>query len=380
MSYIDIKTASELYDMPQGTFLNKTTHLYKTIVYIDGQPRVDVKKLEQYIEAKKKKQALSYEMCNLAEFIIAQIGTERFYKPFDQYRKYEIMDGLKKDLLKPTHAQKIWEIYGEEWLPKMEAFYGDFVPPLERKPLTKEYLKANYWDKKMLPKDIAFKLNVPESWVYAEIRRLKMSKKANGIKIKGRKGWVADQAYKKARQNQPHRRACVCIDPKTFETIKEYRSFAAVSEDGYSREHVRRAIKQAGLHGGYLWSEKGMEKIIIKIAKERGNLDLKLRMRTYKQPSKSELELYYIKLDMTLDECARHFGCHRFTIAALAGKYSLRKRTGKITKDTLIKLFVDEGLTASQIAEKTGYKASSISTYLSRYGIKKRDYRMKNAS
>lgn len=134
---------------------------------------------------------------------------------------------------------------------------------------------------------------------------------------------------------------------------------------------MRKAIKSCGISKGYLWAFKGQEQTVIDKAQGRGTLTRKLQAFYYQRPSKEVLKFHYITLDKTLSNCSRLFRCNKTTIAILAKKYGLKKRTGKVSTETLKQLYIVKGLSVEKIAEQTGYSASSISTYLSKAGIRK---------
>lgn len=256
----------------------------------------------------------------------------------------------------------------------MPVVYQDnFIPLLDRKPLTPDYIKEHYWINQETTSEIALNLNVPEGWVISEIKRQGLGKKENNIKQKGgRKNHIMSEEEKKKRENQPHSKPVVRICPKTFVVIKRYPSACSVEKDGFSRENVRKAIKTGGLHKNYLWAREGFHEPVIKVVKQRGNLEKKLQISAYKKPDKERLKNYYIKKNLTLEECAKTFKCHKATIAILAGKYNLKKRTKEVSVEELKELYLTRGLKAKEIALMLGYTTSTIATYLSNNNIKKR--------
>lgn len=218
----------------------------------------------------------------------------------------------------------------------------------------------------------AKELNVPEYWVMKEIKRLGLGKHERGIRFKsGRQGIVMSQDERKKRQNQPHAKPIVQICPKTYLIVNEYSSQCAVERHGFVRENVRRAIKTCGLSKGYLWAFKDFKEATIRIAQKREALTRrKLQAYEYKRPTKKQLEQLYITQNKTLDECAEIFRCHKTTIAILAGKYGLKKRTEKVSIDELQYLRVEKKLSAKEIAQQLGYTTQTIKTYLSRNKIR----------
>jgi len=243
---------------------------------------------------------------------------------------------------------------------------ASYIPLDERKPLEASFIKQEYWTNQKTTSEIAKELNVPEDWVQKEIKRLGLGKKENGIKRKGgHKGKVMSQEQRKKRQNQPHAKPIVQICPKTYRVVKEYSSQGAVERCGFLRENVRRAIKTCGLHKGYLWAFKDFKEATIKIAQKREALiRRKLQAYEYKRPTKKQLEQLYIIQNKTLKECADIFKCAITTVAILAGKYGLKKRTEKISIEQLRYLRVEKNLSAKEIAQKMGCSQGTIRTYL----------------
>ena len=249
---------------------------------------------------------------------------------------------------------------------------GTYTPLDKREPLTPSFIMKEYWANQKTTCEIAKELNVPESWVQKEIRRLDLGKKKRGIRHKsGHKDTVMSKEQRQKRQNQPHAKPIVQICPKTYMTVKEYSSQGAVERHGFNRENVRRAIKTCGLHKGYLWAFRELKEATIRVAQKREHITKrKLQASQYKRPTKKQLEQLYIIQGKTLEECADIFRCHKTTLAILAGKYGLRKRTEKINITQLKDLRIVQGLSVKEIAQQLGYTHKTISTYLSRAGIK----------
>ena len=240
----------------------------------------------------------------------------------------------------------------------------------DRVPLTRRFVMKYYWTEKMTFESIAKVLVVPEGWVKSEIKRLELEKKKNGIKLRGKLGWKMTEAQKVKHQNQPHARAVVQMDPRTFEVLREFNSTGAVERDGWLRENVRKAIKSAGLHDGFLWAYRGEEEAMIKRVKEHGNLDRNLKIWENGHITREEIQNLYIDQDMSLKEVAEVLGCNKGSVAVRASMFKLTKRKN-ISDERLTQLYVHEGLSVQEIAEQEGYKVTTIRTYLSRRNIRK---------
>ena len=247
-----------------------------------------------------------------------------------------------------------------------------YIPLDQREPLSASFVMKEYWSKQKTTHEIAEDLNVPECWVMKEIKRLGLGKHERGIRFKsGRQGIVMSQDERKKRQNQPHAKPIVQICPKTYLIVNEYSSQCAVERHGFVRENVRRAIKTCGLSKGYLWAFKDFKEATIRIAQKREALTRrKLQAYEYKRPTKKQLEQLYIIQNKTLKECAEIFKCAKTTVAILAGKYGLKKRTEKVSIDELRYLRVEKRLSAKEIAQQLGYTTKTIQTYLNRNKIR----------
>ena len=301
------------------------------------------------------------------------------FKTFDQF-----MDQ------KPTYTQKLKHevtAYGIDRYKKISTVHTvikqfrrlekirqhslSYIPIEKRLPLTEKFIKKYYWDEKMTTEMIADALIVPEIWIQKEINRLGMQKKQNGIKLRGRKGYVMPEDEKKKHRKQPHARAVVQICPRKFKVLRRWDATGAVERDGWARENVRKAIKSAGLHDGFLWAYEGKEKEIIDRAKEKGNLEKKLKIWENGHIPKEQLHELYIVQDLDFEQVAEIIGCTPGAVACRASKFGFRKR--KCINDKKLKhLYLVEKLSAGEIAEQEGYSVSSIRTYLSKRGITRR--------
>lgn len=362
-------TVRNLYDYPQK---------YKKYLTI-GKSFETKFDIDEYYKDEEKKENLNNYLINtvnFAEYVIDRIGEDRFYKNIPTLKRQDVKDGIRNSRFSKNISDLVNEIF-ILYLKDYENIGNikeikNYIPIEQREPLSPEFIMAEYWTKQKTTLEMSKFLNVPEQWVIKEIKRLGLGKKQNGIKLKsGKKGTFLTKQEKQKRENQPHRKEIVQICPKTFQIVKEYSSQGAAERFGFNRENVRRAIKIAGLHKGYLWAFKGFDKPIVKVAQRRGNLETKLRMSNYKKPTKEELHHLYIIKKLSAKECAKILKCEPNTVAILAMNYGLKKKPKKITEQELKRLYLCEDLTATEIAKKTGYTKSSISTFLSRFKIKK---------
>ena len=305
------------------------------------------------------------------------VGMLRGYETFDSFTqsRYNIV-ALHRDVKKIS-------IHQHKKLSRIHRFLKDFAKfealrkhPLgylaieDRVPLTRRFVVKYYWTEKMTFETIAKELVVPEGWVKSEITRLEMEKKKNGIKLRGKKGFPMPEAQKVKHRNQPHARAVVQMDPRTFEVLREFNSTAGVERDGWLRENVRKAIRVAGLHDGFIWAYRGEEAAMIVRVKANGNWERNLKIWENGHVTREEIQRYYIDQNLSTQEVADILGVTRGTVAVRASQFKLTKRKN-ITDARLTQLYVHEGLTEQQIAEQEGYKVNTIKTYLSRRNIRR---------
>lgn len=318
------------------------------------------------------------DIFDFATFLLKRLGKNKFYSIIPIYKKQGFELGFERNKFTFGDSLIIRDLF-KEYFKKYEMYgKNKLLPPEKRIPLTRNFIKENYWEKQKTTQEIADELSVPESWVLNEIKRLKLGKKRNKIAHKsGRKGITMSKEERQKRENQPHSKAIVQICPKSFSIINEFASIGAVERFNFNRENVRRAIKSGGLHRNYLWAFKGKEQTSIDMATSKGNLETKLQMSEYKRPSKRELKELYIDKNMTAEECAYIFKCHKTTISILAGKYGLTKQKEEFSLEELKRLYLVEKLSAKDIAIRFGYKTSSITTYLCNNNIKRREYQYK---
>ncbi len=97
--------------------------------------------------------------------------------------------------------------------------------------------------------------------------------------------------------------------------------------------------------------------------------------------SKEKLEVLYEKEKFSYIQLAKYFSCSKNTIAYWLRKYDIKTRTpsqsmklfsgkkGKISKEELYRLFIDEKLTPEEIAKKYNYKFNTIVNKLGKHKI-----------
>lgn len=336
----------------------------------------DIDGFNELQNKKNKETNFCIDMVNFAEFVINIIGENVFFERIPSKKRQGIKRDFEKSKFSLSNAELI-KVTFDQWYKSYEDYEitnekPSYILLENRIPLSEDYVITNYWSRQKTSLEIAQELNVPEGWVLSEIKRLGLQKTKNGIIRKsGMKGKILSKEQREKRQNQPHAKPIVRICPKTFKILEEYNSQGAVERYGFKREGVRKAIKSGGLHFNFLWAYKGLEEATIRVVKKRGNLDIKLQASKFKRPTKDQLKKLYIDNKLTAKVCAKRFNCHKTTIAILATKYGLVKRTKKISINELKDLYINQKLQAKEIAEIYECKTSTISTYLSKNGIKR---------
>lgn len=133
------------------------------------------------------------------------------YKTFDHFidQKHPYTQKLRRevDTYGITRYQKISTLHHVlkqfntlEQIRKKSTLY---IPLDQRLPLTEKFIKKYYWREKMTTKMIADELMVPEVWVQKEVTRLNMQKKKNGIKLRGKKGYVMPKEQRSSIKTNP---------------------------------------------------------------------------------------------------------------------------------------------------------------------------------
>lgn len=305
--------------------------------------------------------------------------TPRGFETFDGFR--DVMKNttytLEKDIHKSGIKQynKLLRVHHTlkdfQALQDIKKHTLKYIPLERRVPLTKNFLTKYYWEEKHTTGQIADMLVVPEIWVQKEVRRLGMQKKPNGIKLRGKKGFKMPEEQKVKHRNQPHAIPVVQICPREFTVLRRWNATGAVERDGWNRENVRKAIKSAGLHDGFLWAHEGMEDEIIARAKAKGNLEKKLKIWENGHIQKEVLYDLYVVKGLNKEQIAAKLGCTPGAVACRASKFGFSKRVN-ISTETLKTLYIDQGMKAKEIAQMYGYSTQSIATYLSKRGIKRK--------
>ncbi|MFY4756380.1 hypothetical protein ACOTVZ_02905 [Aliarcobacter butzleri] len=201
-SYLDT-TKDDLYANPKYR---------KFIIKQSKNSKFDIDAYYKSIENKQKELDFRIDMVNFAEFVLKKIGENKFLTAIPTLKRQGIKKGFENSKFSLNEALLInqtFKNYLKAYELDNEENNKTFIPLEKRKPLTTDFIINRYWTNKRTTLEIAQELNVPESWVQKEIKRLKLGKKENGIMHKGRKGFVMSKEQREKRQNQPHAKPIV---------------------------------------------------------------------------------------------------------------------------------------------------------------------------
>ena len=155
----------------------KTKNLIK-----DG--KFDMTAYQAELSRIQEKDDFCFDILNLCDFVIEQVGTTAFYNNFKGKEKTNIRESIRICSISFNLATVVENRLGEEWRALYEK--GEekraYIPFSEREPLTRSFLIEEYWSKKKSPAEIAKKLKVPKSWIWSEISRHGLQKIKNVIK------------------------------------------------------------------------------------------------------------------------------------------------------------------------------------------------------
>lgn len=89
---------------------------------------------------------------------------------------------------------------------------------------------------------------------------------------------------------------------------------------------------------------------------------------------KDELERIYLDEDCSIAECAEHFGCSTTTIEGLLRKYDIPVRNRgnqplEVSKNELQRLYVEQGLTTTEVVERLDCHPSTVGKKLKAHNI-----------
>jgi len=391
MQYVTISQATELLELGNASMFYNTQAFREHIVSTEDGNRVPMNSIKALQQAILDKQNLRYDMTSFIDYLLLKYEDEALAGINSYSRRATINQEIKKhSLLTYSSARYIHDnLYTindklrEEYLLDVgRRANGIYVPLEEREAiLTKEYLVSRYWHRRKSVRVISEELNIPEHYIYEKIKEFDLSKNKYMIQKAGRQGYVMPLKEREAHHKQPHAKRVSRICPVTFETVKTYRSQAAAEEDGFNRENVKRAVKTAGMHKGYLWALEGLEEATIRVAKRKtGRHSIAAKMTHKKEISKDDIKRLYVTMDLTRKETAKRLGIGLGLLDNRIKQYKLKKRGKPLTKDDLIEYRVGQRLSIEEIAEITGKTTSTIATYLGRYKIRKpRDQKAENS-
>lgn len=141
--------------------------------------------------------------------------------------------------------------------------------------ISKMWLKKKYWDEEKTDFEIAKIRKVPTTYIQELIRKYDLSKKKNGIKLKGKKGYSMPEKEKEKHRVQPHSKEIAVFKANSLKPIGTFRSINYAAQ---MLEVCRNHIKDCLNPNKKRWSTKGYRFEYKKykgeiIVERRNNLD-----------------------------------------------------------------------------------------------------------
>ncbi len=141
--------------------------------------------------------------------------------------------------------------------------------------ISKIWLKKKYWDEEKTDFEIAKIRKVPTTYIQELIRKYDLSKKKNGIKLKGKKGYLMPEKEKEKHRVQPHSKEIAVFKANSLKPIGTFRSINYAAQ---MLEVCRNHIKDCLNPNKKRWSTKGYRFEYKKykgeiIVERRNNLD-----------------------------------------------------------------------------------------------------------
>lgn len=179
--------------------------------------------------------------------------------------------------------------------------------------ISKEWLKKKYWFEQKTDIEIATARKVSINYIQDLIRKYDLSKKKNGIKIKGKKGYEMPEHEKEKHRIQPHAKEILVFKGSSTKPIGTFRSINhAATELNLCRSHIKDCLnpnKTRWSSKGYRFEHKRYKGEII--VERRNNLDFTLEFEhitnglTAKLPNypyKERIEHYNRKINKVWQE------------------------------------------------------------------------------
>ncbi len=141
--------------------------------------------------------------------------------------------------------------------------------------ISKVWLKKKYWDEQKTDSEIAKIRKVPITYIQDLIKKYDLSKKKNGIKLKGKKGYSMPENEKQKHRVQPHAKEIAVFKINSFKPIGTYRSINYAAQIlNICRNHIKDCLNPNIKR----WSSKGYRFEYKKykgeiIVERRNNLD-----------------------------------------------------------------------------------------------------------
>jgi plasmid maintenance system antidote protein VapI len=388
--HVDASTAAQILNISEPTLHYSAN--YKTLPYVRATDRggkfYEEAALHQFLAEKAEQEAVLLEAvyafdffakaCTQEGFTSIFAGSHDFYSAKALVREHALMETKAVAKLLDKMAPHM-HIYKEWVLTQLdEISFVKMTAPQLRKPtpedqITSDWLIVHYWHKGLTSPELENYFGYSKSFYYKKIKEYGLQKTKNMIKLRGRRGYVMPEEEKQAHKNQPHRVPVSKICPYTFKILKRYNSITETEKDGFVREHVKRRIRTAGVHKGFLWARAGEEEGVIAVAKKR-DLSLSLHYsQKPKAPSKEFLRQKYLLEGKKAEAIARELGFSAGYILSLVSKYGLKKvKRVTISAAWLKTEYIEKRRTLKDIAAELGVAPETIGRKAAGWGIRKR--------
>ncbi len=144
--------------------------------------------------------------------------------------------------------------------------------------ISKNWIKTKYWNEEKTDYEMAAARKVSVYYIQDLIKKYDLGKRKNGIKLKGKKGYVMPEHEKAKHRVQPHAKEIVAFKGKSNQPIGTFRSINhAANELNLQRTHIRDCLnpkKSRWSSKGYRFEYKRYKGEII--VERRNNLDFSL--------------------------------------------------------------------------------------------------------
>jgi hypothetical protein len=146
---------------------------------------------------------------------------------------------------------------------------------MKTKNISKEWLQTKYWLEELTDEEMAKARNVSVSFIRSLISKYGLQKKQNGVKLKGKKGYIMPEHEKAKHRNQKHAKEILVFKVKSKKPIGCFSSIAsAATALNLKRQHISACLNPDNVKKtvkGYRFEHKRYKGEIL--IERRNNLD-----------------------------------------------------------------------------------------------------------